>query len=136
MDSKAKKLAEDHYRLVEETMKKYKLSEYDTPDWHGALSVGLCVAAERWFDDAYDKFKTASFEDFAIPYMVISVSGEKPVRAVLKKVRGMFGDLTKPQKDHVLAICFKEGDVATVNIFTTDSDDVRWIVSADDNYLN
>ena len=32
------------YPLVKQTMKKYNLSENDTTDWHGELSVALCEA--------------------------------------------------------------------------------------------
>lgn len=39
------------YPLVKQTMESYNLSENDTIDWHGELSVALCEAAIEMSDD-------------------------------------------------------------------------------------
>lgn len=42
---------ESAYPLVKQTMENYDLSENDTIDWHGELSVALCEAAIEMSDD-------------------------------------------------------------------------------------
>ena len=39
------------YPLVKQTMESYNLSENDTIDWHGELSVALCEAAIEMIDE-------------------------------------------------------------------------------------
>lgn len=106
MNDRAKALVEEHYRLVEEIMQKYDMRESDTPDWHGALSMGLCIAAERWVEDADSEYKTAGFEDYAKPYMILAVCDERPVYAVYRKVKRMYSDLSPTQNEHICKLCF------------------------------
>lgn len=127
MDDFAKKLVEENYHLVEEIMIKYKMSEYDTPDWHGALSTGLCTAALCWFDDIDVEYKKSGFKSFAIPYMILAASEERPVYAVCWKVKKMYEDLSAVQKDHVCKIGFMYGDETTVDMLSMNDEYLRFI---------
>ena len=120
MDSKAKELAEKHYRLVEEIMKKHGMSEYDTPDWHGALSEGLCVAAIAWCEKTDSGLLMNEFEEFAVPYMIVAAIKERPLQAVLDKALAMCDDLNTGQSSLLLDLCFEEGNDETIDILTTD----------------
>ena len=131
MDNKAKELAEKHYRLVGEMMEKYGLSENDVPDWHGALSEGLCVAAACWgkIDNNDDPIiynvngvdEDAVFEAFAVPYMIVAAIKERPLQAVLGKVLAMRDDLDVQQLCLLFSLCFREGDDETISILTAES---------------
>lgn len=124
MDSKSKELAEKHYRLVEEIMKKYEMSEYDVPDWHGALSEGLCVAAKVWSVSADSGPSVGIFKEFVVPYMIVAAVKERPLHAVLGKVLAMRDDLNTAQECLLLELCFEEGDDETISMLTAKSEAV------------
>jgi len=124
LDSKAKELAEKHYRLVKEIMKKYRMSEYDTPDWHGALSEGLCVAAKVWSVSADSALSVGVFEEFAVPYMIVAAIKERPLQAVLGKVLAMRDDLSAVQECLLYELCFEEGNDETISVLTVKSEAV------------
>ena len=56
-----KKWVEDAYPLIAEAMKEHRLSDNDTVDWHGELSVTLCEAIT---EISPYSFTTVSVEEF------------------------------------------------------------------------
>lgn len=105
-------------------MRKYGMSEYDTPDWHGALSEGLCVAAKVWSASANSSLSVGVFEEFAMPYMIVAAIKERPLQAVLGKVLAMRDDLNTVQERLLLELCFDEGDDETISVLTAESEAV------------